>query len=430
MFAVCAYAHRWVGDYYHVVNPDAFYFEAWAKGLIGPGLVGSGVAWPLAGLSRVVGYSAASAIIPIALGLLTMAVLYLGVRRLYSPRVALGAAVCWAIAMPSHWHCLAGNVDRDCLHLLIATVGLMSLALYAQDGRTPWMWVFAGTVLLLVIEWGWFGLVAYMPMVVLTVTIHAWDWENRNTYLAYAVLCVGALVAGQVAIPALGFSAVLELQPLNPYTLLEYVTIILPAVVGGWLVWRDHDWGLAIVASSVVTACFASRLGLFAVIGACMLGGVGLVWMWDHRRLWLAPVLCGALVFVGCCWRVPENMTMPREWVDALEWVRDNTPDDARVLAAGDYSNWIMDVAERTPALGVSWQSSLDALYAVYSGDNSSDVMREHRADYLLVSTRDLRIAHAIGPQPWPVYDLVWDCAEYNAGGIAVCPLDSIPDVV
>lgn len=386
LFALCCYAPRW-GEGYHLVNHDSFWF-GWLAKRITTGdsvdVVASGLAYPLSWLSNIVGMSSASAILPIALGLLTMVILYWGVSRLLGPSVALGACICFALSPTVHYTFMAGNVDRDCLHFPIVTAGLLCLALYWKEHRPLWLVGLFASIGLLTLEWGVFGLFAYLPLLAGVTVFTAWDHRQAGPWALLALLSVAAYVAGKVIIPWMGFSTVTELQPLGLMNLLEYVTIAIPVGFGMYASWRSPgNWPLWWWMLSGAFGCFALRMGQFGIIGACIVGGIGLCHIWVHRRVWVAAVAVTAVAVVGMCWRVPDSMSMSPEWQEALEWIRDNTPPESRILARGDRCHWIRYVAERTPVLEVA---------RPYSIASPQEMMAEYGADYMIIEEKYLWI--------------------------------------
>lgn len=379
LFALCCYAPRWAGEY-HLVNHDSFWF-GWLARRIETGesvdVVASGLAYPLAWLSSIVGMSAASAILPIALGLLTLAILYWGVSRLLGRSVALGACICLALAPSVHCTFMAGNVDRDCLHFPIIAAGLLCLALYWRERRPLWLAGVFASIGLLALEWGMFAMFAYLPLLAGVTVFTAWDHRHGGPWVLLAVLSVAAYWAGRVIIPRMGFTTVSELQPMGVMSLLEYAPIAVPVGFGVYASWRSPgNWPLWWWMLSLAFGCFALRMGQFGIIGACILGGIGLCHSWAQRRVWVAAVVATAICVAGMCWRVPDSMSMPPEWRETLEWVRDTTPEDSRILASGDRCHWIRYVAERVPVVEVARPHSID-------GD-PQEVMAEYGADYMI----------------------------------------------
>jgi dolichyl-diphosphooligosaccharide--protein glycosyltransferase len=84
------------------------------------------------------------------------------------------------------------------------------------------------------------------------------------------------------------------------------------------------------------------------------------------------------------------RIILVRDYMDAYEWVRDNTPEDARVMAWWDYGYQITGIANRTSiADGNTWNHEHIANLArtlTAPEDEAYDVIR-HLADYVLVWT-------------------------------------------
>ena len=414
VFVACGAVHLLDQGHYYVVNYDAFWFHMVAR-QISDGhwqpVVGSGVSYPLAGLASVIGMRAATAVLPLLLGLMTGTVLYLGVRRLYSERRALLSVVCFTVALPVHFYFLAGNIDRDCLHFLLVTTGMLSLGLFWKERKAAWLVVMGACVILLAVEWGWFALAVFVPLAIGASEVMRWDFRSKGPYIVLVLAGACMYAAGRLVLSRLGWSGIAELQPVNTLSILEYSTVVVPLVFGIAMTGRDDNgWPLAWLVVSVVMSFFAVRFGEFGIIGACILGGAGLEYIWDHRKEWLVVFAAGVLLFVGLSWKVPENMTMPPDWEEALVWVHDNTPTDARVMAVGDYAHWIQDIAEREPEAEVGIDADKEMLAQIYTAENDqavAGIMEQNDCQYLVVSTRELNFTGAVCDLPWPFYDSV-----------------------
>lgn len=412
VFLVCGSAHLLVGGHYYVVNYDSFWFHHLAKLIIAgdrPGAMGSGLAYPLAALARLVGLQAASIGLPLVIGLGTGGVLYFGVRRLFSKRVALLALVCYTFALPIHFYFLAGNVDRDSLHFLLVTPGLLALALYWREQRPVWLGVVFASIGLLALEWGLFGLAVYLPLLIGVTVVTSWDFRRWQTWVVLGACAIVMGCAGRVVLHLLGWSHIAELYPVNVVSILEYATIIVPLGFGVLQTWRTpRNWLLAWLVVSLVMGCFALRLAEFGIIAGCILGGIGLEYIWEHRRIWLVAFAVGAILFVGLCWKLPANMTMPPDWQEALEWVSRNTPQDARVMAAGDYAHWIEDIGEREAEAAVGIDNDREVLAAIYTAADDQTVatlLHQQGCEFLMMSARERNFPQAICTPPWPYYD-------------------------
>ena len=414
VFIVSSAVHLLDRGHYYVVNYDSFWFHMVARQITEghwQPVVGSGVAYPLAGLASIVGMRAATAVLPIVLGLLTGLALFLGVRRLYSERRALMTVVCFTVALPVHFYFLAGNIDRDCLHFLLVTSGMLGLGLFWKERHLAWLLVPAACVIGLTIEWGWLGPVVFLPLAAGASEVMRWDFRAKGPYVVLITAGLVMYAAGRLLLSRLGWSGIAELQPVNTLSILEYSTIVVALV---WGIARtgteENNWPLAWLLVSLVLSCFAVRFGEFGIIGACILGGAGLEYIWDHKKEWVAVFAVGVLLFAGLSWKVPENMTLPPDWQQALEWVHDRTPPGARVMAVGDYAHWIQDIAEREPDTEVGMQDDKKTLAQIYTAESDqvvADLMEQHDCQYLMVSSREKNFTDAVCDPPWPFYDTV-----------------------
>jgi len=116
--------------------------------------------------------------------------------------------------------------------------------------------------------------------------------------------------------------------------------------------------------------------------------------------------LIGATRFVPHCWQLGRSLSEPQimlrgkdksgtpviidDFREAYWWLRDHTPNDARVMAWWDYGYQINGVANRTTiADGNTWNHEHIALLGkcLVSSENVSHAIVRHLADYVLLWT-------------------------------------------
>jgi asparagine N-glycosylation enzyme membrane subunit Stt3 len=93
----------------------------------------------------------------------------------------------------------------------------------------------------------------------------------------------------------------------------------------------------------------------------------------------------------------PNGKTAAREgWHDAMAFVRENSPEDAVVMAWWDYGYWILDLGQRRPVVdngyyGWDIPTMLDIKEAYLTSNpaKAAAVMEEYEADYLVMSAID-----------------------------------------
>lgn len=388
------------GSHHYVVNYDAFYFH-YLAGLIMQGeavpWLGSGLAYPLAWLGDIIGLRAASVILPVLLGVLTLVIVHWGVSRMYGVRAGMLAALCLAFAQIPRLLFLSGNVDRDCLHMPLIATGMFALGLWLHEGRWGWLMLTVAAGLALVAEWGWFAIVQYVPLIMLVLLLAHFHERRPWFYLIVVGLALLAFVLGRLAMARSVFSStdIAELQPLFPSVLIQFATLLIP-MIAGWQ--RSGAFELSWFCGGMILGCLASRLAIYAAIPACIIAAHGLMELWGRRHALRYAVVGIWLVYLGFSWIVPRNMIMPSDWHEALVWIRENTPQEAVIGTWWSYGYWVQDVAERMPLATDATQEVVPAIARGYASGPS-----ELPCDYFIMSTwetnfRDTIERHASMP--------------------------------
>ena len=93
-------------------------------------------------------------------------------------------------------------------------------------------------------------------------------------------------------------------------------------------------------------------------------------------------------------------LTTTTDWVDTLEWIKNNTPKDSVVLSWWDYGYWISTLAERTTVADNATLSTTKiqkiAQILLNPPDEASNMLKEIQADYVVtfVAANQLNIQH------------------------------------
>ena len=419
--------HLLTHDHYFIINYDSFYFHHMAKSIASvphPPIMGSGLAYPISYLGKIIGLEAASLLISPLLGILTGLVLYWGVSKLYSTKIALLSIVCFIFAQIPRFVFLSGNLDRDGLHMLIMTAGILGMGIFLKTQQRRYLALTFASIPLLYLEWGWPALMQYLPVLVgiCILSFNVRHYRKERTWLLLGLLALAIVVIGRLVLYLYWFKGtnISELVPLNLWSLIQYSTIAVPFFFGLKETLRtkfgedDSTFPLAWVLSFLLMGCFASRLSIYAAVPACIIGGIGLQIMWEKRTVWKTVFVAGCLLFVGLSWVVPQNVKMPNDWHDALVWIRQNTPAESRVASWWDYGYWIKDVAERQP-WGVNENEETDhevaSFYFAPSEEVARDIMLSHGWGYVIMSTRERHFLETIRSRAIPsaYITLTWD---------------------
>lgn len=338
--------------HHYILSPDSHFFHwqaaRWLAGDSVPVAWHGGLTYPLAYGARLVGFTCGlsdssalrvvGTLLPPAIGLVGLLVMYWGVGLLYGRRAALGAAFLWALLGHVCWTQAAGYLDRDGLSMVLLSGGVFvfhlsrRLRVMVRGRDVGWalgsLAVLAAMVLL-VLEWLWLGAVLLVVVLVATVLLEvvagtvvraARDLDHRVDEMALVgrlprhalsalarsswrqvalILALGLAVVvfkpglpyiGRMAADVLGGAVsgtqdVGELQPLTIGDLLAYIPMAIPLLAGLCLAVRRHRaadiLSLAWLSSMGLLAVFASRLVLYAAPAACVIGGLGLAWFFN-----------------------------------------------------------------------------------------------------------------------------------------------------
>ena len=352
-------SHLLKADHYYIISPDSYLFH-WQAKLLMRGdpirLVShSGLTYPLAYTARAIGLvsgvtseealKVATILVPPALGVMSVIAIYLAVSKMYDRRVGLLSAFAWAIAALPVLMQAAGDVDRDCLSVLLIMIGAF-VFYFSSD----WHWKIRGfevgwllgvsavlaIEVVVFIEWLWLGvvlliavLVAFtavdiligfairlvpslmteddplaLPMVfikkapaIIGAAIRASNWQTLAVVLVLNGL-LGAVrpgftymyqEAGQLVRGALsGTSTVSELEGMTAGDLLAYGLLTIPLVMGLYITVRNHRRRdllcLSWFGCLLLGGLFARRLFLYTAPAACILAGLGLAFLFDFGK--------------------------------------------------------------------------------------------------------------------------------------------------
>ena len=178
--------------HYYILSQDSHFFHWQAGRLLAgdsvPMAWHGGLTYPLAYGARIVSFTfgmkegdaltVVGKLLPPAIGVAGMLVMYWGVTRLYGRRAALGAAFLWAVLGYVYWTQAGGYLDRDGLSMVLLAAGVfafhLSGQLHVSVRGLDLGWVLGSLAVmavmaLLVAEWLWLG--ALLLMVVLAAAV-------------------------------------------------------------------------------------------------------------------------------------------------------------------------------------------------------------------------------------------------------------------
>jgi len=154
---------------------------------------------------------------------------------------------------------------------------------------------------------------------------------------------------------------------------------------------EGHSAGI-VAAFRPVKLVYESQVGKLArkivAVGCCFVIGTSAFKLWDYSHMMAQAMSQPSVMFKA---RLQSGeAVMVDDYLQAYYWVRDNTPQDARVMAWWDYGYQITGIANRTSiADGNTWHHEHIANLArslTATPKRAHEVIR-HLADYVLVWT-------------------------------------------
>ena len=254
-----------------------------------------------------------------------------------------------------------------------------------------------------------------------------------------------------------GSSTTGELQGLGLLSLWSLlVFLIIPILIGIYAALRRRRradlFFVSWAAILFLAGMFAIRLFLFAAPALCVLCGLGLAWLLEPRypqdavRYAKLAVVAG-IVLVTVVLGIPSayaNGAHPRatintHWLDALTYLREDTPEDAVVMTWWDSGYWVLDVARRSPVADNGLHSEeqdtdIATVYCSTEVQPAIEIMQKYEASYLVFSETDIAIMPIVSELglgerlgdgqeiPWEMQDSLFAVAIRNkldpAGGL------------
>jgi len=363
--------HLLNSDHYYIISVDSHFFH-WMAELVQSGdtvdhpFIGhtvptiwhTGITYPLAYIAKAIGFifsmspvdalTFISKFLPPTLAVISIAVIYLAVSRIYNQRVALFSAFAWAILAPGIFMQGAGYLDRDGLSILLLMIGAfifyLSREWHWKIGHLDLGWVAGGLAVLaiealLLLEWIWVG-----PLLLLTILITFFvvevlvkffrhiapmlmEGEDLMTLLRQSLVGIAtaikesnwrpfAMIIGLSALmgaispgfpymyrlvtsivrealsPAVGGVPVAEMQGLGLGDLIGYGFLTIPLGIGLLIMLANHRradlFPLLWFAALFFLGLFAKRVFLYAAPAGCIIAGLGLAFVWhlnEHQLL-------------------------------------------------------------------------------------------------------------------------------------------------
>jgi len=403
----------------------------------------------------------ASKIVPLALGIAFLITVFIIAYKSCGRRVGIFSAFAWAATAYGIELSAGGYVDREGLSSLLLMVGIF--VFYISKYWKPRVqgrdvgWLVGGTIvllmeLLLYLEWDlqaamllFAALTAYF---VLRLLIGYWN--NRNVSLErlkliyalreanwgtfifiLAINCLALAAMHSQAASAVQYIrlyvtagssrlGVMEYGGLSVGDLFAYQLLWIPMIIAIYLTLKKRNdyyyfisiWFLIVVGMSL----FARRLEVFGAVPAALLGGVGLNHLWEWSGVsFVSLKKVGVIVFIlllatvaslqGASLQKSSAMSPDSEWLDALRYLREDTPTNSIVASQWSWGYWILDVGQREPFVDNGFYGydldRLDDVGRLYISTDDSEVlqiMKTRGINYIIFSKQDADVAsHIMG---------------------------------
>jgi len=418
----------------YVLNPDSYFFHWVAQRVIAgegppPGTSGvnyhlnSGFAYPAAYFAKALGsvfnLSPADSLelvfklLPPAVAVISLAVLYIALVKLFNRRVAFFSCLTWALLFNAVFVGAAGNLDRDSLSVLLLLAGAVLFYVPRgwrfKVGTRDVGWVVSGfsvlvVQILLYLEWGPMGAVVlfaiilvYSVVKLLMEYLTLLDKEPRmmqrialalrradlravlfvaaidlsvlgvhyNNQFSYSYHVIVGTLRGRLSGRVLLGTAAEE-TGLSFGDLLNHQFFLVPIALGVYLAWKRGTDATLFFASWFVSffilSLFSYRMIILAVPAACVVSGVGLAYLWEvmgrtdsKALLPQLGIIVLLLLLLVISWfnatSVNSNyiLAADKDWQEALTYLREDSPQNAVVMSQWSYGYWILDLANRQP---------------------------------------------------------------------------------
>ena len=311
---------------------------------------------------------------------------------------------------------------------------------------------------------GYGGLLVILPTIFMVLMLVVQTFSNQATRIRNSIFVLGALIASGIGILGSGILDLPSFRyfnAINPFlssddplvaSVSEHMTtdiqtsfafssiFIIFGLIGAWLLFshRSRDSELSIPnhmkvfvlicgLTGIYTGSAFVRLELFGNIALIILGSVGLTILLQHvlkkQNLVIKFIFCAVVIGLMITpMMIPEKSNWvvlgnqipvifngatfyshtTNDWIDAMSWIKENTPSDSVIFSWWDYGYWIQTLGERTTLadnatlstdqiekIARTFLSPVDDAWVILNSDVNTDVS-EH---YIAVPTNLIDMA-------------------------------------
>ena len=286
---------------------------------------------------------------------------------------------------------------------------------------------------------GYAGLAILLPTIFILVSGIIMKFSNKRTKIRNSIVVLIVFIASGIGIMnsgLVGLPSFRYLNAINPFltsqdsltdSVAEHTTTSLSmsftflsvflifAVIGMWFLFSKKTislktdmriFGILISIIAIYVSSAFVRLELFASVGIIILGSIGLAILsqkiFEQNGQNFTKLIFPAIIIILFIIPVtiPENNTWltwadfppsilnggssflqfsSNDWKDAMNWIKENTPEDAVIASWWDYGYWITALSERTTitdnATLIDWQIKKMGYTLITNPENSWHIL-------------------------------------------------------
>jgi len=216
----------------------------------------------------------------------------------------------------------------------------------------------------------------------------------------------------------------MEMRGLTTSDIFSHWFVVVPLGIGVYVAARRRGRAdvflLSWAACTFVLGLIARRMFLYITPALAVVCGIGLAAVFDFKksspdthtlRKAVGAILLVVMLFVGAMsgYGLAANprVAADSDWQDALAYLRDHTPQEARVMCWWDYGYRVLDMAERTPVVDNGYHpkhvdNDIARVYCATEDAEAVEIMQTYRADYVVFSEVEEKVLSSIAKMGMP----------------------------
>ena len=259
-----------------------------------------------------------------------------------------------------------------------------------------------------------FSEVNWKPIAVIIIGNIIWEVIERSTSSSMDPLLriAGSEGTGDV-------SKGTQVQELMASTHIEiffyFNFLLIPIGFALYLITKKRHQGLIFVSVwfilFLILSLIAQRLLIFAIPPACILAGIGLMYLWEWASIGrnnlmkkgaiISIPLLAAFIGISLASSLGWQLAPDSKWQNAMTYIRTETPKESVVMSIWNWGYWILDLGERRPLVDNGRHPhdvlyDIGLVYCATEAEQAVEIMKKHEVHYLLFSDEDLELAAVI----------------------------------